>query len=108
MELLEQMIIFVARGSEFIEEKREKGTQKPITTTEVIIKKPKSKRQFDEDIDALSVFYPMTEGSTIEIQLHDLLVICPRERERVDAYRGLVSELAKKGITLIIKSRKTK
>ncbi len=107
MELLEQMIEFVAQGSEFIEEKKENGTQKP-TTTEVIIKKPKSKRQFDEEIDALSVFYPITEGSTIEIQLHDLLVICPRERERVDAYRGLVSELAKKGITLIIKSRKTK
>ena len=43
-----------------------------------------------------------------EVQLQDLLAIIPRARRRITAYNGLVKELANRGVTLTIKSRKTK
>ena len=52
--------------------------------------------------------HPLEKGACIEFKLQDLLRIIPRRRRRVDAYRGLVSRLNKMGVTLTIKSNKTK
>jgi len=51
---------------------------------------------------------PLIEGQHLTVQLQDLLVLLPRARRRIDAYNGLVKELANRGVTLTIKSRKTK
>ena len=51
---------------------------------------------------------PLMEGQHLTIQLQDLLVLIPRSRKRIDAYMGLIKELANRGVTLTIKSRKTK
>ena len=51
---------------------------------------------------------PLMEGQHLTIQLQDLLVLIPRARKRIDAYKGLIKELANRGVTLTIKSRKTK
>ena len=63
----------------------------------VIAKKDSNKpipEKYEKDIEALRKKY----GE-----------ICPRERRRTDAYTGLISFLkAKLGITLIIKSQKSK
>lgn len=64
------------------------------------------------DIDKLqnALFdgHPMENGTCIDITLQDLLQIVQRKRRRVDAYRGLVSKLKKMGVTLTIKSQKSK
>ena len=52
--------------------------------------------------------YPLENGACIEFKLQDLLRIVPRRRRRIDAYRGLVKELAGKGISLAITSNKSK
>ena len=66
--------------------------------------------RFDSDVEALrKKFGNFETGLTIEETLQNLLKICPRKRPRVDAYQGLVSYLkVMYGVTLIIKSRKTK
>ncbi len=51
---------------------------------------------------------PLIERQHLTVQLQDLLAIIPRARRRIDAYNGLVKELANRGVTLTIKSRKTK
>ena len=51
---------------------------------------------------------PLIEGQHLTVQLQDLLAIIPRARRRITAYNGLVKELANRGVTLTIKSRKTK
>jgi hypothetical protein len=61
------------------------------------------------DIKRLGTEYgPLIEGQHLTVQLQDLLVLLPRARRRIDAYNGLVKELANRGVTLTIKSRKTK
>ncbi len=50
----------------------------------------------------------LIEGQHLTVQLQDLLTIIPRARRRITAYNGLVKELANRGVTLTIKSRKTK
>ena len=52
--------------------------------------------------------HPLEKGDCIDFKLQDLLRIIPRKRRRIDAYRGLVSKLDKMGVTLTIKSNKTK
>ena len=65
--------------------------------------------KYDADIESLKTTYgELKPGMAIEITLQDLLTICPRNRKRIEAYNGLVSELKKRGVTLNIKSRKTK
>ncbi|MBQ9679035.1 MAG: hypothetical protein IJV44_12965 [Prevotella sp.] len=65
--------------------------------------------KFKADIEALEAEYgKMVEGLTIEATLQEMLKICERERKRIDAYYSLVSFLAKNGITLTIKSQKSK
>jgi len=51
---------------------------------------------------------PFANGMSITVQLKDLLMICPRKRRRISAYRKLAQELANRGVTLKIISRKTK
>ena len=71
----------------------------------------KTDTKYKRDIEALQDKYgdSFLNGFCIEITLRELLEICPRERKRTDAYHGLVSSLSKElGITLIIKSKKTK
>ena len=53
-------------------------------------------------------FGPLIEGQHLTVQLQELLELLPRARRRIDAYNGLVKELANRGVTLTIKSRKTK
>lgn len=65
--------------------------------------------RFKADIDAIESHYgKLYDGQTIETTLQEFLTIAPRNRKRIEAYNGLVSELKKtKGVTLIITSRKT-
>ena len=64
---------------------------------------------YASEIKRLEAEYgPLMEGQHLTIQLQDLLVLLPRARKRVDAYNGLAKELANRGVTLTIKSRKTK
>ena len=53
-------------------------------------------------------FGPLIEGQHLTVQLQDLLALVPRARRRIDAYNGLAKELAKRGVSLTIISRKTK
>lgn len=85
-------------------------------TTPDVIEKSSSIAQpipekYEKDVEALRKRYGenFKTGLCIEITLKELLEICPRERKRTDAYTGLISFLkAKLGITLIIKSQKSK
>lgn len=71
---------------------------------------PKTNEKYSDDIKALTEKYGEFKiGLCIELELSELLIIVPRERRRIDAYRGLISHLQEKyGVTLTIKSRKTK
>lgn len=75
--------------------------------------KPKTnetKEKYSDDIKALTEKYgELRTGLCIEIELSEILNIVPRDRRRIDAFRGLISYLQEKyGVTLTIKSRKTK
>ncbi len=64
---------------------------------------------YADEIKKLEAKYgPLIEGQHLTVQLQDLLVLVPRARRRIDAYNGLLKELANRGVTLTIKSRKTK
>ena len=52
--------------------------------------------------------HPLENGTCIDFKLQDLLQIIPRKRRRIDAYRGLVRELASRDISLTITSNKTR
>ena len=102
MELLQQLIEFTASGQTIY-------TAPKPTSQNLKEEKPKpTTNKYEDDIKALSVFYSLEPGAEVSIELRDLLCICPRERQRVDAYRGLVTELSKRGVVLKIKSRKSK
>ena len=64
---------------------------------------------YADEIKRLEAEYgPLIEGQHFTVQLQDLLAIIPRARRRITAYNSLVKELANRGVTLTIKSRKTK
>ena len=64
---------------------------------------------YTDEIKRLEAEYgPLIEGQHLTTQLQDLLLLLPRARRRIDAYNGLVKELANRGVTLTIKSRKSK
>lgn len=64
---------------------------------------------YADEIKRLEVKYgPLIEGQHLTVQLQDLLALVHRARRRIDAYNGLVKELANRGVTLTIISRKTK
>ena len=106
MELLEQMI-YSADKVVSGEEPGQKQLRSCITMEDMVWP-PRKDGKYDEDIMALAVFYKIEPGAVITIELQDLLIICPRTRPRADAYRGLVSELGRRGVSLVVKSRKTK
>lgn len=63
----------------------------PETNTEVIIT-PKQQREkiYRKDSEALLRVYPVCYGDELSVSLQELLTICPRKRQRADAYVGLV------------------
>lgn len=88
------------------ENKAEPGVIEEKTAIEIKIPK-----KYQEDIESLKGIYQgdFKTGLCINLTLQDALKILPRERKRVDAYRGLVSFLKEKmGIELNIKSQKSK
>ena len=68
------------------------------------------KKQYEKEVSILaSHFGGLQEAGTtgLCITLQEMLLLCPRDRKRSDAYRGLVSYLADTyKIELTIKSRK--
>lgn len=76
------------------------------TATEIKIPK-----KYQDDIETLRDMYGenFKTGLCINFTLQEALKIMPKERARVDAFRGLISFLkGKMGITLNIKSQKSK
>ena len=64
---------------------------------------------YADEVKRLEAEYgPLIEGQHLTVQLQDLLALVPRARRRIDAYNGLVKDLANRGVTLTIKSRKSK
>lgn len=82
----------------------------------VIIKKDSSPKQpipekYKKDVALLQSKYgdAFKTGFCINLTLQEALSVMPRDRKRVDSYTGLISYLKKEqGITLTIKSQKTK
>lgn len=64
----------------------------------------------DPDIEVLKREYgELYEGKVIEIGLSEACKLLGRTRIRVDAFKGIISKLHRDyGVTLIIKSRKSK
>lgn len=65
---------------------------------------------YETDIAGLEgVYGKLYDGMVIETDLHTMLSICPRNRKRSDAYKGLMSQLRRSGVTLsIVNSPKSK
>ena len=103
-----------------LESERDFGSnrQEEVTTPDVIEEKSaeiqeeiKIPKKYQNDIEALRDMYGenFKTGLCINLTLKQALEIMPRERLRVDAYTGVISFLkAKMGITLNIKSQKSK
>ena len=74
----------------------------------VIAKDATEINEMDKELKVLSdVYGELYEGKIINITLQDLLSLLPRTRKRSDAYRGLISKLMRKGVTLSITSQKS-
>lgn len=95
-----------------LEREREHFSNREVAVgPHVIVEKDSKEKEnkYDSDIANLRLLYRdrFDTGFCITTSLQDLLRICPRERQRSDAYKGLISHLKTKyGITLTIKSRK--
>lgn len=64
-----------------------------------------STEQHDPELDILEKeFGKLHDGMKIEIDLHSLLDLIPRDRRKADAYKGLRSKLSKLGVLFIITS----
>lgn len=89
-----------------------------IAEPSVIVKKDSNKtfpkpipEKYRKDVEALQDKYgdAFKTGLCISMTLQDALSIMPRERRRIDAYRGVLSFLKSKlGIIISITSQKTK
>ena len=68
------------------------------------------KAKFTYDFNALKgIGCDIKEGGMVSMELKDALVLMPRDRKRVDAYKALTEYLDKEfGFKLIINSQKTK
>lgn len=63
----------------------------------------------DPELDILEKeFGKLHDGMKIEIDLHSLLDLIPRDRRKADAYKGLRSKLSKLGVLFIITSGHSK
>ena len=86
--------------------------EKSVSSATPVKDDGQSKDPYADDIHRLEeVLYngqPLESGSCIDITLQELLKIVPRKRRRIDAFRGLVSKLKNMGVTLTIKSQKSK
>lgn len=89
--------------------------QEKVTTPDVIEKSSTNTKpipeKYKKDIKALLDKYgdAFKTGFCINLTLQKALSIMPKERRRIDAYKGLQSYLKRElGITLTIKSQKTK
>ena len=102
-----------------LESERGLGSDRQVYATPDVIEKSSipSKpipSKYEKDIEALKKKYGeklflSTGLCIISMTLQEALSIMPRERRRIDAYRGLVSYLEKSwGIALKITSQKTK
>lgn len=104
------MNIFFDGTLEESSERQVRETTPDVMEKSSTIAQPISEK-YEKDVEALRKKYGenFKTGFCIEVTLKELLEICPRERKRTDAYTGLISFLkAKLGITLIIKSQKSK
>lgn len=81
---------------------------KPTT----IVNKTIVPAQFKDDVDALckySSLPELTTGMQISMSLKEALNVMPRKRARLDSYKPLIQFLKDEmGVTLLIKSQKTK
>lgn len=90
------------------------GRQNPRTASDVVKKAVPHEpipEKYQRDIEALRQKYgdAFKTGFCINLTLQEALSVMPRDRKRVDSYAGLISYLKKEqGITLTIKSQKTK
>lgn len=100
--------MFFGSSSEGLPERQVVGNKNEACPD--VIEKTGSNR-YESDMEALKARYRdgFKTGLCIETTLQEMLGICPRERRRSDAYKGLVGYLKRNyGITLIIKSQKSK
>lgn len=100
--------MFFGGASEDLPERQVVGNTKEACPD--VIEKTGIKR-YESDIEALKARYGdrFEAGLCIGITLQEMLGICPRERKRSDAYKGLVGYLKRNyGITLVIHSNKNK
>lgn len=91
-----------------LEEPLERQVRENEVCPDVIEKTNESR--YESDIEALKQKFgdSFSTGLSIEIDLKEILKICPRER-RSDSYTGLIGFLQKKyGIILKVVSQKTK
>ena len=82
----------------------------PDVTEKAVSSEPISEK-YQRDIEALRQKYgdAFKTGFCINLTLQEALSVMPRDRKRVDSYAGLISYLKREqGITLTIKSQKTK
>ena len=92
-----------------LEEPLERQVRENEVCPDVIEKTNESR--YESDIEALKQKFgdSFSTGLSIEIDLKEILKICPRERIRSDSYTGLIGFLQKKyGIILKVVSQKTK
>lgn len=104
------VMAFEYKGAIKIEKEAEKEPTMTKETKPTVNVKEKFETEtpFFFDIQALYREYGfMVNGLKIETTLHDLLKLCPRKREKTDAYNGLVKHLKERyGVELVITSRK--
>jgi len=82
----------------------------PDVTEKAVSSEPVPEK-YKKDVEALQSKYgdAFKTGFCINLTLQEALSVMPRERRRIDSYRGLQSYLKKEwDITLSIKSQKTK
>ena len=104
------MNIFFDGTLEESSERQVRETTPDVIEKSSTIAKPIPEK-YEKDIEALQARYgdSFSTGFCIDLTLKEALEIIPRERARADAYIGLISFLKRKmGITLIIKSQKSK
>ena len=70
-------------------------------------KKPAESKtgKFTSEIEMLRSKFSLTSGSRLEIELQDLLKLCPRKRKRVDAYKGQSGKLCFEKIFILVSRR---
>lgn len=97
-------LVDMGRRQDVIPEHQESPSIEPVNEKTSI-----EKSNIDPELDILEKeFGLLTRGKTIEIDLHRLLELIPRERRKADAYKGLKSKLSKLGVEFVITSRHPK